>query len=70
VRDPDYSEGKAYLRIAVCCSGGRYRPVYFAARLTERLSQSGLRVEVAHRDLPPGTGPPPALPDKTAGETG
>jgi RNase adapter protein RapZ len=45
------TEGKAYLTIAVGCTGGRHRSVYVAERLAERLQQTGLRVDVAHRDL-------------------
>ena len=70
-RDPDFAEGKAYLTMAHGSTGGRHCSVYVAERPTERLCQSGLRVEVAHRDLPPPrAGPAPALPGDTAGGIG
>ena len=54
------TEGKAYLTIAVGCTGGRHRSVYVAERLAGRLRKTGLRVEVAHRDLPSSGTPAPA----------
>jgi RNase adapter protein RapZ len=45
--------GKTYLTIAIGCTGGRHRSVYVAERLAARLRETGWRVEVAHRDLPP-----------------
>ena len=47
------SEGKAYLTIAVGCTGGRHRSVYLAERLGKRIAAEGWRVEVGHRDLSP-----------------
>ncbi|MSP81790.1 MAG: RNase adapter RapZ [Alphaproteobacteria bacterium] len=44
-------EGKAYLTIAVGCTGGRHRSVMVAERLAALLRRSGYMVEVAHRDL-------------------
>jgi UPF0042 nucleotide-binding protein len=44
-------EGKAYLTIAIGCTGGRHRSVYVAERLAARLGAAGLQVELAHRDL-------------------
>jgi UPF0042 nucleotide-binding protein len=49
---PQYEkEGKAYLSIAVGCTGGRHRSVVMSNWLAERLRKSGHRVSVAHRDL-------------------
>jgi len=45
------SEGKSYLTIAVGCTGGRHRSVFFAERLTEYLRVSGHDAEVRHRDI-------------------
>jgi RNase adapter protein RapZ len=44
--------GKAYLTIAIGCTGGRHRSVYVAERLAARLRDAGWRTELAHRDLP------------------
>ena len=56
-RDPDFAEGKAYLRTAVGCTRGRPRMVHVAERVTERLRQSR-------------AGPAPTAPGETAAETG
>jgi len=49
---PHYEkEGKAYLSIAVGCTGGRHRSVVLANWLEERLRRNGHRVAVTHRDL-------------------
>jgi UPF0042 nucleotide-binding protein len=55
-------EGKSYLTIGIGCTGGRHRSVYVAERLTEQLRNAGLRVEVAHRDLPLSGSPAPDAP--------
>lgn len=47
-------EGKSYLTIAVGCTGGRHRSVYFTERLAEYLLISGHRVDVRHRDIGAG----------------
>ncbi|MGK2870666.1 MAG: RNase adapter RapZ [Alphaproteobacteria bacterium] len=44
-------EGKSYLTIAVGCTGGRHRSVFFAERLGEFLRQAGHGAEVRHRDM-------------------
>jgi UPF0042 nucleotide-binding protein len=50
---PHYiAEGKAYLTIAVGCTGGRHRSVALAAALGERLRPiPGIRLQVRHRDI-------------------
>ena len=63
------TEGKAYLTIAVGCTGGRHRSVYVAERLAARLRETGRRVEVAHRDLP-SSGPPAPVPAGAVGAVG
>lgn len=46
------SEGKAYLTVAIGCTGGRHRSVMIAERLRESLSSvQGARVRVKHRDI-------------------
>jgi RNase adapter protein RapZ len=46
------AEGKAYLTIAIGCTGGRHRSVTVAERLAAQIREAGLHTEVAHRDLP------------------
>ena len=50
---PHYiAEGKAYLTIAVGCTGGRHRSVAMAETLADRLrTVSGIRLQVRHRDI-------------------
>jgi UPF0042 nucleotide-binding protein len=51
-------EGKAYLTVAVGCTGGRHRSVVLADHLAKELTEStGLSIAVVHRDL--GRQPPP-----------
>lgn len=47
-------EGKALLTIAVGCTGGRHRSVFFAERLGAMLRAKGYRVSVFHRDVERG----------------
>lgn len=44
-------EGKAYLNIAVGCTGGRHRSVCLANWLADRLRARGYRATSTHRDL-------------------
>jgi UPF0042 nucleotide-binding protein len=44
-------EGKAYLTIAVGCTGGRHRSVVLAEELARRLREAGHEVSVRHRDM-------------------
>jgi UPF0042 nucleotide-binding protein len=49
---PGYErEGKAYLTIAVGCTGGRHRSVYVADRLASWFGEGGRKVDVLHRDM-------------------
>ena len=45
------NEGKAYLTIAIGCTGGRHRSVTVAQYLYEHLEGSGKAVEINHRDI-------------------
>src|ERR671935_829761 len=45
------AEGKAYLTIAVGCTGGRHRPVVIADDLATFFGEKGLPTSVEHRDL-------------------
>ena len=45
------AEGKAYVTVAVGCTGGRHRSVRVAEELAERLRAAGFSPTVAHRDL-------------------
>jgi RNase adapter protein RapZ len=44
-------ESKRYLTLAVGCTGGKHRSVVMAQQLADRLSATGVRTTVAHRDL-------------------
>ncbi len=44
-------EGKAYLTIALGCTGGKHRSVAMAHELHRRLSQAGARVQLWDRDV-------------------
>jgi RNase adapter protein RapZ len=50
---PHYvTEGKAYLTVAIGCTGGRHRSVMIAERLNRTLAAiGGTRVRVKHRDI-------------------
>lgn len=58
---PQYQrEGKAYLTLAIGCTGGRHRSVTVAEDLATYLRREGYRVGVHHRDAdtaPPETAP-------------
>lgn len=45
------AEGKAYLTVAIGCTGGRHRSVVVSEKLGEHLSRRGYRVLVQHRDV-------------------
>ena len=48
---PSYvTEGKAYLTVAIGCTGGRHRSVAIARRIGEAIEADGYRVRVEHRD--------------------
>ncbi len=44
-------EGKAYLTLAVGCTGGRHRSVVIAREIFERLNLMGYKPGIIHRDL-------------------
>ncbi len=44
-------EGKAYLTVALGCTGGRHRSVALAEALGGALAQAGVRARVRHRDV-------------------
>jgi len=44
-------EGKAYLTIALGCTGGRHRSVALAPQVADHLRAQGYRVIVEHRDI-------------------
>lgn len=48
------AEGKAYLTIAVGCTGGRHRSVAVAEELSRRLADHGVEVSAFHRDAGSG----------------
>jgi RNase adapter protein RapZ len=45
------SEGKAYLTVAIGCTGGRHRSVLTAERLAAWIAQQGYTVGLRHREL-------------------
>jgi len=49
-------EGKAYLTVAVGCTGGRHRSVALACAFHDRLTASGYTIGLTHRDI--GSAPP------------
>lgn len=54
---PQYlREGKAYLTIAIGCTGGKHRSVVVATELARFLDASNYTVRVEHRDLMQGRG--------------
>ena len=44
-------EGKAYLTVALGCTGGRHRSVALVEELKGFLDRLGLAASVAHRDM-------------------
>lgn len=44
-------EGKSYLTIGFGCTGGRHRSVMIAEAISRNLSDAGIEVKVAHRDI-------------------
>ena len=44
-------EGKAYLKIAVGCTGGRHRSVIIAETIYEHIDKQGKQVGITHRDI-------------------
>ncbi|MFC1856429.1 RNase adapter RapZ [Thermodesulfobacteriota bacterium] len=46
-------EGKAYLTIAIGCTGGRHRSVTIARAIFEHIMKSEKQVEISHRDIEP-----------------
>lgn len=46
------AERRSYLTIAVGCTGGQHRSVYFVERLATHFQNSGRKIQIRHRDLP------------------
>ncbi len=45
------AEGKAYVTVALGCTGGRHRSVHVAERIARRLREEGFSPTIVHRDL-------------------
>ena len=52
------ADGKAFVRVAFGCTGGRHRSVHVAERIAARLREAGFSPSLEHRDLaaPPRDG--------------
>ncbi len=59
------AEGRAYLTLAIGCTGGRHRSVAVARRITDALREMGYQVGLTHRDLPPAEGSPAPVEEKS-----
>lgn len=44
-------EGKSYLTLAIGCTGGRHRSVFFANGIAQKLLRQGYAVKELHRDI-------------------
>jgi RNase adapter protein RapZ len=44
-------QGKKYVTLAIGCTGGKHRSVAMAEQIAERLEETGLGIQVVHRDL-------------------
>ena len=53
-------EGKAYLTIAVGCTGGRHRSVAVGEAIAKRIREMGRHVTVNHRDIGKGVSVEPS----------
>jgi UPF0042 nucleotide-binding protein len=45
------AEGKAYLTVAIGCTGGKHRSVHVADRIARRLRAAGFSPTLSHREL-------------------
>jgi len=46
------AERRSYMTIAVGCTGGQHRSVYFVERLAAHFAERGLKTQIRHRELP------------------
>ena len=44
-------QGKKYVTLAIGCTGGKHRSVAIAEQIAESLEETGLGIQVVHRDL-------------------
>jgi len=50
---PKLNTGREHLQVAFSCTGGQHRSVYFAERMSERLTGiDGVEIEVSHAAKP------------------
>ena len=62
---PEYlREGKAYVNIAIGCTGGRHRSVALSEALAETIREQGYHVLIRHRDLAREGASPAYAPDR------
>ena len=46
------ADNRNYMTVAIGCTGGQHRSVFFVERLSQHFKQQGLNVLTRHRDLP------------------
>ena len=46
------AENRSYLTVAIGCTGGQHRSVYFVERLAGHFQQLGRKIQIRHRELP------------------
>ncbi len=46
------AERRSYLTIAVGCTGGQHRSVYFVERLAAYFQERGRTIQIRHREFP------------------
>ncbi len=45
------TERRSYLTVAIGCTGGQHRSVYFVERLAAHFAQAGIKTQIRHREL-------------------
>jgi len=45
------TERRSYITVAIGCTGGQHRSVYFVEKLAAHFSAAGLKTQIRHREL-------------------